>query len=66
LSRRNFRRDRQATSSFADPGFFSRIPYIGPRIQKQQQKRRVKKNFCLTFFVATNITKLKIILFFSR
>ncbi len=35
--------------------------YPGSRIQKQQKKRRVKKN-CSTFFVATKITKLKIIL----
>jgi hypothetical protein len=34
----------------------------GSRIQKQQQKRGVKKNFCHTFYVATNFTKFKIIL----
>jgi hypothetical protein len=32
---------------------------------KRQQKRGVKKNFCPTFFIATNITKLKITLFFK-
>jgi hypothetical protein len=54
--------------SVADPGYLSRIP--GPdfypsripdlksRIQKQQQKKRVKKKFCRTFLVATNFTKL--------
>jgi hypothetical protein len=35
----------------------------GSRIQKQQQKRGVKKISCPTFFAAKNITKLKIILF---
>ncbi len=35
----------------------------GSRIQKQQQKRGVKKNFLsYLFYVATNFTKLKIIL----
>jgi hypothetical protein len=51
--------------SVADPGCLSRIPGpgsrisdSGSRIQKQQQKRGVKK-----FFVAINFTTLKIILF---
>jgi hypothetical protein len=44
-------------SSFVDPGCLFRI-------QKQQQKRGVKK-FFPTFFVATNITKLKIIIFLN-
>ncbi len=35
------------------------------RIQKQQQKRGVKKLVVKPFFVATNFTKLKIILFFK-
>ncbi len=42
------------------------LTHSGSRIQKQQQKKGVKKNCCQTFFnffVATNFTKLKIILF---
>ncbi len=35
------------------------------RIQKQQQKRGVKKFVVITFYVATNFTKLKIILVLS-
>jgi hypothetical protein len=51
-------------SRISDPGF--RIPDLGSRIQKQQQKRGVKKKFVVKpFFVATNFTKLKIILFFK-
>jgi hypothetical protein len=49
-----------------DPGCLSRIPdpdFYPSRIQKQQQKRGVKKISCHTFFVALNFTKLKIILF---
>jgi hypothetical protein len=43
------------------------IPDPGSRIQKQQQKRWVKKNLLpYLFFVAANMTKLKIILFLSR
>jgi hypothetical protein len=38
------------------------IPDLGSRIQKQQQKRGMKKNCCLTFFVATKIKKSKIVL----
>jgi hypothetical protein len=34
----------------------------GSRIQKQQQKRGVKKNVVIPFYVATNFTKLQIIL----
>jgi hypothetical protein len=53
-------------TSVADPGCLSRIlifTHPGSRIQKQQQKRGVKKNLLsLTFFVATNFTKLHIIL----
>ncbi len=50
-----------------DPDFYPfRIPDLGSRIQKQQQKRGVKKNLLSKpFFVATNFTKLKIILFFK-
>ncbi len=40
--------------------------YPGSRIQKQKQKRRVRKNYCPTFFVVTNMTKFKIILFLNR
>ena len=42
-----------------DPG--SLIPDLGSRIQKQQQNRGAKKKFLITFYVATNFTKLKII-----
>ncbi len=45
----------------SDPG--SRILDPGSRIQKPQQKREVKKFVVIPFFVATNFTKLKIILF---
>jgi hypothetical protein len=58
--------DPGCLSQIADPDFYpSRIPGLGPQIQKQQQKRRGKIFCCLTFFVATNITKLKLILFFK-
>ncbi len=53
--------------SVADPRCLSRILnfiHLGSRIQKQQQKRG--KVIVLPFFAATNITKLKIILFLSR
>jgi hypothetical protein len=40
--------------------------YPGSRIQKQKQKRRVRKKYCPTFFAATNMTKFKIILFLNR
>jgi hypothetical protein len=42
----------QVLSSVADPGCLSRIPdpdFYPSRIQKQQQKRRVKKICCRTF-----------------
>jgi hypothetical protein len=50
-----------------DPDFYPfRISSPGSQIQKQQQKRGVNKNFVVKpFFVATNFTKLKIILFFK-
>jgi hypothetical protein len=55
-----------AATSVADPDVYpgSRAD-LGSRIpdSKQQQKRRVKKICCPTFFLATNITKLK---FLSR
>jgi len=45
-----------------DPDFYpSQIPDLGSRIQKQQQKRGVKKLVVIPFFVATNFTKLKTI-----
>ncbi len=53
-------------TSVADPWRSSRIPDLGSWIQKQQQKRGVKINLLsYLFFVATNFTKLKIILFFK-
>jgi hypothetical protein len=47
-----------------DPDFYpSRIPDLGSRIQKPQQKRGVKKKFdAIPFYVASNFTKLYIIL----
>ncbi len=50
------------TVSVADPGCLSSILNPKSRIQKQQQKRGVKK-ICCHFFIAINFTKLKIILF---
>jgi hypothetical protein len=45
------------------PDLGSRISDPGSRIQKQQQKRGVKKKFVvIPFYVATNFTKLNIIL----
>jgi hypothetical protein len=46
---------------FTNPG--SRIPDLGSQIQKQQQKRGVKKFVVIPFSVATNFTKLYIDLF---
>jgi hypothetical protein len=47
-----------------DPDFYlSRIPDLGSRLQKRQQRRGVKKICCRNVFVATNFTKFKIILF---
>ncbi len=54
------------TSSVADPGCLSRILIFIPpesRIQQQHQKRRGEKFVVLPFFVATNITKLKNLVF---
>ncbi len=43
---------------------WSRIPDLGSRIQKQQQKSGVKKKiFVLPFYIASKITKLKSINF---
>jgi hypothetical protein len=58
-------RDVYSGSRIPDPDFLP-IPDLGSRIQKQQQKRGVKKKFVVKpFFVAPNFTKLKIILFFK-
>jgi hypothetical protein len=57
------------TNSVADPGclsripdldfYPSRIPDLGSRIQKQQQKREVKKKLDVKpFYVATKINKI--------
>ncbi len=53
--------DFQAVLRIRDvyPGYFA---HPGSRIQKQQQKRGVKK-ICHTIFVATKFTKLKLIYF---
>jgi hypothetical protein len=50
-----------------DPDFYpSRIPDLGSRIQKRGRKERgEKKSFVKHFFVATNFTKCKIILFLN-
>jgi hypothetical protein len=52
-------------SRISDPR--SRILDLGSRIQPQQQKKRAKNllSYGLTFTVATNITKLKIIVFLN-
>jgi hypothetical protein len=45
--------------SVPDPDFYpSRIPDFGSRIQKQQQKREVKKNSCHTFFSSHKFHKI--------
>jgi hypothetical protein len=47
--------------SVADPGCLSPIlifTFPGSRIQKQKQKRGVKKFVVIPFFVATNFTQL--------
>ncbi len=45
--------------------WFLPIPHLRSRIQKQQQKRGMKKIVVKSFFVATNFTKFKIILFWN-
>jgi hypothetical protein len=46
-----------------DPDFYpSRIPDLGSRLQKKQQREGRKKIVVIPFYVATNFTKLKIIL----
>jgi hypothetical protein len=42
--------------------WFLSIPDLGSRIQQHQQKEEGENIWCPTFFVATNITKLNIIL----
>jgi hypothetical protein len=52
-------RDVYPGSGIPDPDFYpSRIPDLGAQIPKQQQKREVKKLVVITFYVATNFTKL--------
>ncbi len=51
----------EATCSVADPGCLSRIlifTHPGSRIQKQQQKRGVKKNLCHTFLSSHKFHKI--------
>jgi hypothetical protein len=51
--------DPGCLSRIPDPDFYpSRIPDLGSRIQKQQQKRGEKKSVVIPFYVATNFTKL--------
>jgi hypothetical protein len=51
--------DPGCLSRIPDPDFYpSRIPDLGSRIQKQQQKRGVKKFYVIPFYVATNFKKL--------
>jgi hypothetical protein len=56
------------TSSVADPGCLSRIPDLRSRIldPNTAPKEEGKIFWVLPFFVATNIKKLKIILFLNR
>jgi hypothetical protein len=55
----------------ADPGCLSRIPVPDfypsriPNPKTATKERGEKKNFCQIFFVATNFTKCKIILFLN-
>jgi hypothetical protein len=56
--------DPGCLSRIPDPDFYpSRIPDLGSRIQKQQQKRGVKKNFCHNFLCSHKF--LKIAYYFS-
>jgi hypothetical protein len=55
--------DPGCLSRIPDPDFYpSRIPDLGSRIQKQQQKRGEKKFVVIPFYVAINFTKLNITL----
>jgi hypothetical protein len=52
--------DPGCLSRVPDPDFYpSRIPDPGSRIQKQQQKRGVKKNFCHTFLCSHKFHKIE-------
>jgi hypothetical protein len=52
--------DPGCLSRIPDPDFYpSRIPDLGSRTQKQQQKTGVKKIVVMPFYVATNFTNLK-------
>jgi hypothetical protein len=49
--------DPGCLSRIPDPDFYpSRIPDLGSQIQKQHQKRGVKKIVVIPFYVATNFT----------
>ncbi len=55
--------DPGCLSRIPDPDFYpSRIPDLGSRIQKQQQKREVKKISCHTFLCSHKFHKIVIIL----
>ena len=60
--------DPGCLSRIPDPDFYpSRISDLGSRIQKQQQKRGMKNFFFfIPFYIATNFTKLNIILVLKR
>jgi hypothetical protein len=50
----------KVNTSVADPDFYpSRIPELGSRIQKQQQKRGVKKICCHTFLCSHKFHKIE-------
>ncbi len=52
--------DPGCLSRILDPNFYpSRIPDLGSRIQKQQQKRGVKKKFCHTFLCSHKFHKIE-------
>ncbi len=61
-------------SNVADPGclsgilifYPSRIPDLGSRIQKQQQKRGVKKISCYTFFCSHKFHKIEYYFIFYK
>ncbi len=58
--------DPECLSHIPDPDFYpSRIPDLGPGY-KNSNKRGGGKKYCPTFFAATNITKIKTILFLTR
>jgi hypothetical protein len=51
--------DPGCLSRIPDPDFYpSRIPDLGSRIQKQQQKRGVKKNLCHNFLCSHKFHKI--------